>query len=122
VTREYYQTNKLAAIRRARDWEKKNPEKHREVIRRSRLKWRYGLTQEQINELLAKQNYACLICGDDISALKWCIDHDHKCCSGTRTCGKCFRGLLCKRCNSGLGMLKDDIETIEKAAAYLRNF
>jgi hypothetical protein len=32
----------------------------------------------------------------------FCVDHDHTCCPGEYTCGKCVRGLLCDDCNKKL--------------------
>ena len=40
-----------------------------------------------------------------------CYDHDHK-------TGK-FRGWLCYRCNTGLGMVKDNIEILQTMVDYL---
>lgn len=59
----------------------------------------------------------CQICG---SFEKPSIDHDHNCCPGNKSCGKCIRGVLCRGCNSGLGMFGDDPEKLEAAAGYLR--
>jgi hypothetical protein len=50
------------------------------------------------------------------------VDHDHTCCSGEITCGKCVRGLLCVRCNTVLGLLRDDPEILRAAIAYLEKF
>jgi hypothetical protein len=47
------------------------------------------------------------------------IDHDHACCPGRISCGKCIRGLLCNRCNRALGLLGDSIELLKKMIAYL---
>jgi hypothetical protein len=47
------------------------------------------------------------------------IDHDHSCCPGRQTCGKCVRGLLCESCNHGLGQFKDSVEKLRGAADYL---
>lgn len=59
----------------------------------------------------------CQICGMDRPLT---IDHDHSCCSGKkRTCGKCFRGLLCRQCNAAIGMANDDPKILERAIAYL---
>ncbi len=79
----------------------------------------YGVDTEQ---LLVEQNYRCAICGiqkDDTNKVVWHIDHDHRCCSGVKTCGNCIRGVLCQQCNQGLGNFKDNTELLEQAAKYL---
>jgi 16S rRNA C967 or C1407 C5-methylase (RsmB/RsmF family) len=47
------------------------------------------------------------------------IDHDHGCCSGTGSCGRCVRGLLCNRCNLMLGFANDQPEILRAALEYL---
>jgi hypothetical protein len=47
------------------------------------------------------------------------VDHDHACCPGGSSCGKCVRGLLCSTCNSALGLLGEDTGTLHRAAGYL---
>jgi hypothetical protein len=45
---------------------------------------------------------ACEHCGSDNGGRPMEFDHDHACCGyiGPRyTCGKCFRGWLCRSCN-----------------------
>jgi hypothetical protein len=46
-------------------------------------------------------------------ANQWHCDHDH-------VTGK-FRGWLCDRCNRGIGLLGDNIESLERALEYLRS-
>lgn len=94
--------------------------------RESRLR-KYGLTPEQFDELLAAQGGRCKICGTDnpvrgTRVETWCVDHDHACCPGKTSCGKCVRGLLCSHCNRGLGFFGDSLTIIESAAAYLRHY
>jgi hypothetical protein len=65
----------------------------------------------------------CQICRDpfdDVSSAH--VDHDHSCCPGKQSCGKCIRGALCGHCNRALGILKDDVSIIESAAQYLRSY
>jgi hypothetical protein len=73
----------------------------------------YGLTREQWQVIYNKQNGSCAICGksQDELGYKLQIDYDH----GT---GK-VRGLLCKKCNLGIGMFGEDVENINKAIRYL---
>ena len=79
----------------------------------------YGITLEDYNELLESQNSICAICrkpethktnGKTIDTLS--IDHDHD--TGL------IRGILCHRCNIGLGAFDDNLEVLEKAVKYLK--
>lgn len=79
---------------------------------------RHGLSIEQYNELLAEQGGRCAICGV-VPDRPFAIDHDHKCCPGVHSCGKCVRGLLCNNCNTGIGMMADDPARLRSAANYL---
>lgn len=68
----------------------------------------HGLTQREAQEL--KQSYSCQICGESDQD-KLCIDHSHE--------SNKIRGVLCRNCNSGLGMFKDNRDYLERAIAYL---
>ena len=62
----------------------------------------------------------CAICAEPESKGKsLSIDHDHSCCSGSFSCGKCIRGLVCSNCNHGLGFLNDSIDRMHSAIRYL---
>lgn len=49
------------------------------------------------------------------------VDHDHGCCPGKTSCGRCVRSLLCTTCNKMLGHLEDDPELVERIWLYLMN-
>ena len=84
---------------------------------------RYGLTVDDYMELFRKQNGICKICQKpEIGGKRLAVDHDHSCCSGAYSCGKCIRGLLCTKCNQALGMVADDISILESMIAYLKTF
>lgn len=80
---------------------------------------KHGITVERFNELARN---GCWICKTDEpgGTGRWHIDHDHRCCPGSYSCGKCIRGILCARCNVGLAMLGDSLANVERAASYLR--
>lgn len=77
------------------------------------IKQRYKLTKENY-ELLIKNG--CMVCG---TKNKVFIDHDHGCCEGPNTCGKCIRGALCINCNHAEGHLKSSPELVLKLYKYL---
>lgn len=79
----------------------------RDCVSESRRISKYGDIPEAV---------ACELCG---ATDKLVVDHDHSCCPGAYTCGKCFRGWLCHGCNTGLGKLGDSVESLEKAIQYL---
>lgn len=74
--------------------------------KKSMLKMFFNTDLKWYFEKLEEQNGCCGIChrGDPGGGRKYfSIDHDHKCCNGKKSCGKCLRGLLCKGCNYFLG-------------------
>lgn len=91
---------------------------------------RMGLSEEQYSRMVEAQNGRCAICRENESMLlpsgevrRLSIDHDHACCPTKRDiCGKCNRGLLCNRCNRMLGMVKDDLDLLISAVAYLEEY
>lgn len=47
------------------------------------------------------------------------VDHDHACCPGGKSCGRCVRGFLCGGCNTGIGLFSENAAVIRAAADYL---
>jgi hypothetical protein len=81
------------------------------------IKKKYGLTLEEMDSMLLKQNGACAICKKDISfndGILTCIDHCHN--TGV------VRGILCVKCNTMIGMAEDSIKTLQSATQYLNSF
>jgi hypothetical protein len=74
--------------------------------------WEHGITREELLRILEEQNEICACCHAKCpDRTNLCVDHDH-------VTGK-VRGLLCTRCNTALGLFKDDAERIRKAIWYL---
>jgi len=118
--KHYYQNNKETI----KDYSNNYHKKHKEVIRNKALIKLYTITIEQYNELLQKQDGKCAICGKHHSEFKVAlsVDHDHNCCHGRESCGKCIRGLLCASCNRGIGHFSDDSTMLKIAVDYIDNF
>jgi hypothetical protein len=86
--------------------------KHKIRTRNKELRRRYGMTVPEYEARLSEQGGRCACCGsEDPGGGSFRVDHDHA--TGA------VRGLLCNRCNSGIGMLGDTPEAIEKALSYL---
>ena len=75
---------------------------------------KYGITPVQYDEMLAAQGGGCSICKSPESkrsGQRLMVDHDHK--TGE------VRGLLCNPCNAAIGLLGDNISTLQNAINYL---
>lgn len=87
-----------------------------EVLAEYRLtanrKHKYGVTREDVTQMLSDQGGSCAICSNKIDYTTAHLDHCHA--------SMKVRGLLCKGCNSGLGQFRDDIELLRKAILYLK--
>ena len=100
----------------AKRWREKSKAKIQAI---GRL-YNYQLTPEAFKALLKKQYNKCAICGVLFTlTIKPYIDHNHACCPGARSCGKCVRGLLCVGCNGALGNFGDSPRLLQRAIKYI---
>jgi hypothetical protein len=86
-----------------------------ESVERYKVK-SYGLTAKEYLSMKKEQGSRCKICGKSEyeNGKKLAIDHCHK----TKT----VRGLLCDKCNRGIGFLEDNTEIMQNAINYLNEF
>lgn len=77
------------------------------------MEWKYKRSPWDYRDTLKAQRGGCAICHrlpvEDIEAReveRFVWDHDHACCSGQVTCGRCVRGLICVRCNYLVGVIE----------------
>ena len=105
----WYDKNKDKLRRYSKKRYIKNKQYHYEY----RIKKTFDISIEEYNEMFSKQNGECAICGIHQKDLnrRLAIDHCH-------TTNK-IRGLLCGKCNCGIGNLEDNIELLKKAIKYL---
>lgn len=94
--------------------------KYAEKRRNQRLLKKYGINSTEYDTMLQRQNGKCAICKktNTIKAINGksellVVDHCHV--------TKRVRGLLCSKCNSGIGFLKDNVFAVQRAAEYLLN-
>lgn len=126
--RKSYMKCRVRRILAVRRWEKNNPEKvaefklryasRRKIVSRKHLLRRYSLTIDTYALLLAHQDGKCAICRITIEEYLrqyqrgFDVDHSHK-------TGK-VRGLLCMKCNGGLGLFVDNPVSLQRAIKYLK--
>ena len=88
-----------------------------QIVERT-LRHKYSITTEEYNSKLYEQNGQCAICGSETTGHRMqsnlLVDHDHK-------TGK-IRGLLCSKCNRGLGQFDDDPELMMSAIRYIQQY
>lgn len=111
--REWDIANPERKLKRERRWKAENLEKRQEQGRRHALKKKFGLTLEEYDEMFAVQGGACAICESKRkTSRRLAVDHCHQ-------TGR-VRGLLCSRCNTGLGQFGDSLEGLIAAVSYMR--
>jgi hypothetical protein len=90
--------------------------------RDSRLRNHYGLSAADYDALLESQGGGCAICQvtPEHFTKSMAVDHDHACCSGRQSCGRCVRGILCPFCNNALGGYERTGFIPSNFQAYLR--
>jgi len=106
------------------DYHKSYREKNKDRLRITHLKWylekNFKLTLDQYNQMLKEQNGVCAICGKNETNIdgrskknkRLSVDHNHE-------SGK-IRELLCDKCNQGLGLFQENIDTLLNAINYLK--
>lgn len=82
---------------------------------------KFGITGKQYDQILAVQGGVCALCRTNRGSINFggkprrlAVDHDHD-------TGR-VRGLLCERCNRGVGLLGDDPALLRRAADYIDRF
>lgn len=100
----------IVAKKKAR--ESSDPEKYSENRKYAVLKHKYGISREEYETRLSAQNGVCAICQQEETNGRWLsVDHCHN--------SMQVRGLLCHTCNTAIGMLKENVESLRRAINYL---
>src|ERR1017187_6526888 len=87
-------------------------EKWKKTLQKNWLAAKYNLTEEGYQKLWDEQKGLCAICGlPEPEGKRPHVDHDHA--------RDVVRGLLCGKCNRGIGMFDDDEALLQKASEYL---
>lgn len=102
------------SYKKQRIWVENNKERNYQRKRNSVLLIRYGITLEDYDTLLLKQNNKCALCHLDLSGdtRNTFVDHDHE--TGN------VRGLIHGKCNTLLGLSNDNITILLDAIEYLK--
>ena len=104
----WYAKNKELAKTRSKEWGDANKAR----IRHRRILRQYSLTEAGWKQILTAQGGLCAICKTDTpTKLGWSVDHCH--------IKNKVRGLLCNKCNTGLGNFSDNASALRAAADYL---
>lgn len=123
--REYYQKNRTERLEASKQYYRRDPEAARQRNRKHYLNitkeqrqegWyqrKYGISVEDVRARFKAQGEQCAICGttDMKQERQLHLDHNH-------TTGQ-LRGVLCSKCNRGLGHFNDCEELLQKAILYL---
>lgn len=86
-------------------------ETYRETQRNDRFFRKYGITLDEYNDLIEKQDGTCARCHQEPQTRRLAVDHCHA--SGR------VRGLLCGPCNTYLGRLEANLGLLSQDLAYI---
>lgn len=105
--------------RRVRENKSYHKHKHKhtydyEYDKDKKLQRAYDISYQEYLVMLEAQNGCCAICGTDDTGKRkaFAVDHCHE--TGT------VRGLLCSPCNTGIGLLKEDLGIMKRAMEYVK--
>lgn len=90
---------------------KKNIKHIKRWWRNYHLKIKYGLTINSFKKLLYKQNGTCALCKTQRD--RPVVDHNHL--------SNKVRGILCHKCNAGIGFFEDNVQLLKQAIKYLKD-
>lgn len=100
-----------------RRYRQAHPERVKQQSVEQKLKQNYGITLAEYNTLFEKQGGLCAICKLPERStlkgnlLKLSVDHDHVTLK--------IRQLLCRKCNSAIGLFDDDVLKMQSAVDYI---
>lgn len=106
----------------ARRRKRADPQGESDRFRRMKMARLHGMKPEDWAALWDAQGGRCYLCGCDLSALPSSqvhVEHDHRCCPRETSCGYCRRGLACMRCNTIIGLARDDPVLLRTIASNL---
>jgi hypothetical protein len=121
-SKEWRNANKDRANLKSSLWKQNNKDKVKKYQRISNLRKNFKLEVEDYEKMYEEQKGLCAICNKPETYIhqstgkppRLSVDHCH-------SRGK-IRKLLCKACNQGLGLFKDNPEILRKAANYVESF
>ncbi len=104
-----YRTKEKVLLRQGH-WRTSNPQQFANQWLRAACK-RAGITPDEYFSMLADQRGVCLICHRPCKKGRLSIDHNHQ--------TNRVRGLLCRKCNLGIGDFEENIKFLRAAIRYL---
>lgn len=115
--KSYYKRNKKK-IKKYQDERKEETSKRTKIRRQEnpdhftdiRLRSWYGISKADYDKMFIEQKGKCKICNN---VRKLSVDHDHDTLK--------VRGLLCSKCNIAIGLLEENISSLNNAIGYLIN-
>mgnify|MGYP001370249272 CR=1 FL=1 len=116
--RKWYAENKdkaRASAKRYKDAHKDDRRMNRKATdsdRFSYIRRTYGVKKEDFIRLYEAFNGRCGMCKKNLTIRSACVDHSH-------VTNK-VRGLLCRNCNVGLGLIGDTVESAKNAVEHLQ--